>query len=140
MSPVWLGIMMAINLQTSFLTPPFGFALFLFARRRAGGSPDSRHLSRYRPLRDHPGGSPRRSLVSRPQLADLAAGCGLWGVRWATHSNVLADGNERFIQPVCGAVRRSRIGTLDKNNRVNARLRQNRLDACGLPRSSPDQQ
>lgn len=26
--PVWLGIMFAINLQTSFLTPPFGFALF----------------------------------------------------------------------------------------------------------------
>ena len=28
MSPVWLGVMMAINLQTSFLTPPFGFSLF----------------------------------------------------------------------------------------------------------------
>ena len=28
MSPVWLGVMMAIVLQTSFLTPPFGFALF----------------------------------------------------------------------------------------------------------------
>jgi tripartite ATP-independent transporter DctM subunit len=28
MDPVWLGVMMAINLQTSFLTPPFGFALF----------------------------------------------------------------------------------------------------------------
>ena len=27
-SPVWFGIMIAINLQTSFLTPPFGFALF----------------------------------------------------------------------------------------------------------------
>ncbi len=27
-NPVWLGIMFAINLQTSFLTPPFGFALF----------------------------------------------------------------------------------------------------------------
>jgi TRAP-type mannitol/chloroaromatic compound transport system permease large subunit len=27
-SPIWLGIMMAVNLQTSFLTPPFGFALF----------------------------------------------------------------------------------------------------------------
>lgn len=27
-NPVWLGIMMAMNLQTSFLTPPFGFALF----------------------------------------------------------------------------------------------------------------
>ena len=26
--PIWLGIMMTINLQTSFLTPPFGFALF----------------------------------------------------------------------------------------------------------------
>jgi tripartite ATP-independent transporter DctM subunit len=28
MSPVWFGVMIAINLQTSFLTPPFGFALF----------------------------------------------------------------------------------------------------------------
>ena len=26
--PVWLGVMVAINLQTSFLTPPFGFSLF----------------------------------------------------------------------------------------------------------------
>ncbi|ACT59042.1 TRAP transporter large permease [Hirschia baltica] len=26
--PVWLAILMAMNLQTSFLTPPFGFALF----------------------------------------------------------------------------------------------------------------
>lgn len=26
--PVWLAIMIAVNLQTSFLTPPFGFALF----------------------------------------------------------------------------------------------------------------
>jgi len=26
--PLWLGVMLAINLQTSFLTPPFGFALF----------------------------------------------------------------------------------------------------------------
>jgi tripartite ATP-independent transporter DctM subunit len=28
LDPVWLGVMMAINLQTSFLTPPFGFSLF----------------------------------------------------------------------------------------------------------------
>lgn len=28
MDPIWLGIMIAINLQTAFLTPPFGFALF----------------------------------------------------------------------------------------------------------------
>jgi tripartite ATP-independent transporter DctM subunit len=26
--PVWLGVLIGINLQTSFLTPPFGFALF----------------------------------------------------------------------------------------------------------------
>lgn len=26
--PIWLGVMFALNLQTSFLTPPFGFALF----------------------------------------------------------------------------------------------------------------
>ena len=28
LDPIWLGIMIAINLQTSFLIPPFGFALF----------------------------------------------------------------------------------------------------------------
>ena len=28
MDLVWIGILLAINLQTSFLTPPFGFALF----------------------------------------------------------------------------------------------------------------
>ena len=35
--PVWLGVMLAINLQTSFLTPPFGFALFYLR----GVAPDS---------------------------------------------------------------------------------------------------
>ncbi|MBF0289883.1 MAG: TRAP transporter large permease subunit [SAR324 cluster bacterium] len=28
LDPIWLGVMVALNLQTSFLTPPFGFALF----------------------------------------------------------------------------------------------------------------
>ncbi|NKB20887.1 MAG: TRAP transporter large permease subunit [Alphaproteobacteria bacterium] len=28
LDPIWFGVMIAINLQTSFLTPPFGFALF----------------------------------------------------------------------------------------------------------------
>jgi TRAP-type mannitol/chloroaromatic compound transport system permease large subunit len=36
-NPIWLGIMIAINLQTSFLTPPFGFALFYLR----GVMPDS---------------------------------------------------------------------------------------------------
>ena len=35
--PIWLGIMIAVNLQTSFLTPPFGFALFYLR----GVAPDS---------------------------------------------------------------------------------------------------
>ncbi|MEM9629295.1 MAG: TRAP transporter large permease subunit [Pseudomonadota bacterium] len=26
--PIWFGVLIALNLQTSFLTPPFGFALF----------------------------------------------------------------------------------------------------------------
>ena len=30
LDPVWLGVMIAVNLQTSFLTPPFGFSLFYF--------------------------------------------------------------------------------------------------------------
>lgn len=28
LDPIWLGVLLAVNLQTSFLTPPFGFALF----------------------------------------------------------------------------------------------------------------
>jgi TRAP-type mannitol/chloroaromatic compound transport system permease large subunit len=28
LDPIWFGVMIAVNLQTSFLTPPFGFALF----------------------------------------------------------------------------------------------------------------
>lgn len=35
--PIWLGVMIAINLQTSFLTPPFGFSLFYLR----GVTPDS---------------------------------------------------------------------------------------------------
>lgn len=28
LDPIWLGVMIGVNLQTSFLTPPFGFTLF----------------------------------------------------------------------------------------------------------------
>lgn len=35
--PIWLGILIALNLQTSFLTPPFGFSLFYLR----GVAPDS---------------------------------------------------------------------------------------------------
>ena len=43
--PVWLGIMIALNLQTSFLTPPFGFALF-YLRGVAPGSLSTRQIYR----------------------------------------------------------------------------------------------
>jgi tripartite ATP-independent transporter DctM subunit len=37
LDPIWLGVMIALNLQTSFLTPPFGFSLFYLR----GVCPDS---------------------------------------------------------------------------------------------------
>jgi len=45
MSPVWLGVMIAINLQTSFLTPPFGFALFYL---RGVAPPEVRTIDIYK--------------------------------------------------------------------------------------------
>ncbi|ARC88192.1 TRAP transporter large permease subunit [Rhodovulum sp. MB263] len=44
-SPVWFAILIAMNLQTSFLTPPFGFALFYF---RSVAPPDITTLDTYR--------------------------------------------------------------------------------------------
>ena len=43
--PIWLGIMIAINLQTSFLTPPFGFALF-YLRGVAPDTLATKHIYR----------------------------------------------------------------------------------------------
>jgi tripartite ATP-independent transporter DctM subunit len=43
--PVWLGVLLAINLQTSFLTPPFGFALFYL---RGAAPPELRTIDIYR--------------------------------------------------------------------------------------------
>ena len=41
--PIWLGILIAINLQTSFLTPPFGFSLF-YLRGAAPEEVTTRHI------------------------------------------------------------------------------------------------
>ena len=43
--PIWLGIMIALNLQTSFLTPPFGFALF-YLRGVAPTTISTQHIYR----------------------------------------------------------------------------------------------
>ncbi|MCB1815239.1 MAG: TRAP transporter large permease subunit, partial [Candidatus Competibacteraceae bacterium] len=42
-NPVWLGVMFAINLQTSFLTPPLGYALF-YLRSVAPPEIHTRHI------------------------------------------------------------------------------------------------
>jgi TRAP-type mannitol/chloroaromatic compound transport system permease large subunit len=43
--PVWLAILIAINLQTSFLTPPFGFSLF-YLRGVANKSIETKQIYR----------------------------------------------------------------------------------------------
>ncbi|MCF6300695.1 MAG: TRAP transporter large permease subunit [Proteobacteria bacterium] len=66
--PVWLGIMIAINLQTSFLTPPFGFALFYL---RGVSDIDSRDI--YRGVMPFIGLQLLMLLIlaAYPQLVDL---------------------------------------------------------------------
>lgn len=44
-NPVWFGVLIALNLQTSFLTPPFGFALFYL---RGVAPPEVRTVDIYR--------------------------------------------------------------------------------------------
>jgi tripartite ATP-independent transporter DctM subunit len=63
MDPVWLGVMMALNLQTSFLTPPFGFALFYL---RGVAPPEVRTSAIYR-------GAAPFILIQLGMLALLAA-------------------------------------------------------------------
>ena len=48
----WFSILMAVNLQTSFLTPPFGFALFYMKGVAPPQGAPLADISRDRPLRD----------------------------------------------------------------------------------------
>jgi len=45
MEPVWLAVIIALNLQTSFLTPPFGYSLFYL---RGAAPPEVRTIDIYR--------------------------------------------------------------------------------------------
>src|SRR5690606_36505229 len=45
LDPIWLGVMLAVTLQTSFLSPPFGFALF-YLRGAAGRQLRTRDMYR----------------------------------------------------------------------------------------------
>ena len=75
--PVWLGIMMAVNLQTSYMHPPLGPTLF-YLRGVAPPEITTRHIY----VGDHPvradpafraGGA-----VVRAGACDRAAACALW--------------------------------------------------------------
>lgn len=43
--PVWLGVLIGLNLQTSFLTPPFGWSLFFL---KGGAPPEVSALDIYK--------------------------------------------------------------------------------------------
>jgi tripartite ATP-independent transporter DctM subunit len=45
LDPIWLAVLIAINLQTSFLTPPFGFSLFYL---RGAAPPEVRTIDIYK--------------------------------------------------------------------------------------------
>ena len=52
--PVWLGVVIGVNLQTSFLTPPFGFALFYLRGVAPPEITTPAHLPRRGPVRGPP--------------------------------------------------------------------------------------
>ncbi len=70
--PVWLGVMMAVNLQTSFLTPPFGFALFYLRGVAPPEVRHARHLQGRRSLHPDPDSGAGRAC-SGARIGDVAA-------------------------------------------------------------------
>ena len=82
--PIWLGIMMAVNLQTSYMHPPLGPDVVLSAQRGAAGGHDAGHLSRHYSVRVDPACNAGRALVfawlgdviAAPALRRMTAGGG----------------------------------------------------------------
>ena len=75
--PVWLGIMMAVNLQTSYMHPPLGPDAVLSARRRAAGDHHAAYLCRHHSVRADPAFRAGGAVV-RAGACDRAAACALW--------------------------------------------------------------
>ena len=70
----WFAILLAVNLQTSFLTPPFRIRLVLSQGRGAGRRSHSADLSRDHPVRADPAGRARsRDGVSRDRALASAS-------------------------------------------------------------------
>ena len=78
--PVWLGIMMAMNLQTSYMHPPLGPTLF-FLRGVAPPEITTRDIyRRHHSVRADPACRAGGAVV-RAGACDRAAACALWGDR-----------------------------------------------------------
>ena len=83
LDPIWLGIMIAMNLQTSFLTPPFGLALFYLRGVAPPDGHDHAHLPRRGAVRrdaavhaGHPCPVPRHGHLAAPGDLRLRRGAG----------------------------------------------------------------
>ena len=66
---VWLATLICVNLQTSFLTPPFGWALFFLRGVAPPRDHHRRHLSRHRSVRGDADCSRWCCASAFPQLA-----------------------------------------------------------------------
>ena len=69
---LWLAVLIAINLQTSFLTPPFGFSLFYLKAVAPKHDPHPAHLPGYHPVHIHTGRH-HHPAVPVPHPGHLAA-------------------------------------------------------------------
>ena len=70
--PLWLGVLVGVNLQTSFLTPPFGFSLFYLRGVAPAERDDRAYLPRGRALR-RAAARRDRAAAGVPGAGDLAA-------------------------------------------------------------------
>ena len=69
---IWFGVLIGANMQTSFMHPPFGFALFYLRGVAPPRGEDHRHLSRRDPLgraAAGPGGDPDLLPADRDRLS-----------------------------------------------------------------------
>ena len=71
--PVWLGVMMAVNLQTSYMHPPLGPTLFYLRGVAPPEVTTAAHLSRHHSLRRDPASVPCGAVVHAGARDRLAA-------------------------------------------------------------------
>ena len=90
--PVWLGIMIALNLQTSYMHPPLGPTLFYLRGVAPAGNHHPPHLCRHHPLRGDPAFRPAGAVV-RAGACHRAPACVLWAVKGDAHES------RRHVQP-----------------------------------------